>query len=158
MTLQITIPLSEKRYNRIQRWARFRHQEVGAAISDYLMDTLPESDSYIIPPAEPDENVTREKQAYIRLHPALKQTHLGKYVAIYNGQLVDEDEDYSLLIERIDTRYPDEFVWTSKVEDAPIKTLFSNRSLPQHRNCHSRMFLAGIHKLYRWITAYSLRE
>ena len=124
MTLQVTIPLSENTYNRVQRWAQFRRQEIGAAISDYLTDTLPESDLYVVPPAESDDAVEQEKRAYMRLHPALKRTHLGKYVAIHAGQLVDEDEDYGALFERIDARYPDQFVWMSKVEDEPIKTIF----------------------------------
>lgn len=125
MTLQVTIPLSENTYNRVQRWAQLRRQEIGAAISDYLTETLPESDLYVVPPAESDDDVEREKQAYIRLHATLKETHLGKYVAIHASQLIDEDENYGALFERIDARYPDQFVWMSKVEDEPIKTIFT---------------------------------
>ncbi|MCA9998370.1 MAG: hypothetical protein KDE56_21555 [Anaerolineales bacterium] len=124
MTLQVTIPLSEKTYKRVQQWAALRQQDIGEAIADYLTDTLPNSDSLIVPPAEPDDEVEREKQAYIQLHPTLKQTHLGKYVAIYNGRLVDEDEAYSALFERIDALYPDSFVWMTQVKEKPIETLF----------------------------------
>lgn len=124
MTLQVTIPLSEKTYKRVEQWAQARQQNIGEAIADYLTDTLPDSDLFVIPPAEKDEAVEREKEAYIRLHPKLKQTHLGKYVAIYNGRLIDEDDDYGALFERIDSLYPDNFVWLSQVKDATIETLF----------------------------------
>jgi hypothetical protein len=124
MTLRVTIPLPEKTYKRVKQWAESRQQEIGEAIADYLTNNLPNSDLYVIPPAEQDDDVEREKQAYIRLHPALKKTHLGKYVAIYNGRLVDEDEEYGSLFERIDAHYPDEFVWMTQVKDEPIETLF----------------------------------
>jgi hypothetical protein len=124
MALQVTVPLSEKTYKRVKQWAESRQQNIGEAIADYLTNTLPDSDLYVIPPAEADENVEREKQAYIRLHPDLRQTHLGRYVAIYNGRLIDEDEDYGAMLERIDAHYPDKFVWLTQVKDEPIETLF----------------------------------
>lgn len=62
-------------------------------------------------------------QAYIALHPQLKTTHFGQYVAIYGGQLVDHDADHAALYERIDARYPNEYVWMSKVEAEPMQTL-----------------------------------
>ena len=124
MSLQVTVPLSEKTYERVKQWADLRQQNIGEAIADYLTSTLPDSDFYVVPPAEVDEAVEREKQAYIRLHSSLKQTHLGKYVAIYNGRLVDEDDDYGTLFERIDRLYPDRFVWLSQVKDEPLETLF----------------------------------
>jgi hypothetical protein len=72
---------------------------------------------------EQDPVLAHEMQAYITLHPMLKKTHLGKHVAIYQGRLVDIDDDYDTLTRRIDARYPDQFVWISTVEEEPIKTL-----------------------------------
>ena len=63
---------------------------------------------------EQDPVLAHEMQAYITLHPMLKKTHLGKHVAIYQGRLVDIDDDYDTLTRRIDARYPDQFVWISK--------------------------------------------
>jgi hypothetical protein len=37
--------------------------------------------------------------------------------------MVDHDEDYGALFERIDDRYPDSFVWLTRVEDEPIGSL-----------------------------------
>ena len=71
-----------------------------------------------------DAAMNREMLAYIAMHPNLKKTHLGKHVAIYEGRLIDSDEDYDSLTRRIDAQYPDQFVWISTVENEPIKTLF----------------------------------
>lgn len=35
----------------------------------------------------------RERHAFGEMLPSLLQTHLGKYVAVYGGQVVDSDED-----------------------------------------------------------------
>jgi hypothetical protein len=123
MTLHVNVPLSESTYKRVKRWADLRRQDVGEAIAEYLDDTLPTADKALITPAEADPAVEREKAAYIRLHPHLKSRYLGQYVAIYGGELVDHDEDNGALFERIDERYPDTFVWMTRVEEEPIGTI-----------------------------------
>ena len=74
-------------------------------------------------PAELDEAPTPEMQAYLALHPMLKEKYLGQYVAIYQGKLIDHDPDHEALYIRIDAEYPDEFVWISLVEEEAIPTL-----------------------------------
>ena len=62
----------------------------------------------------------------------IKNKYLGQHIAILNGQLIDVDEDYGALYERIDAQYPDRFVWMAAVEDEPMPTLVfrSPDSLP----------------------------
>ncbi len=48
---------------------------------------------------------------------------ISQSVYYLNGQLIDVDEDFSALYERIDAKYLDRFVWRAKVEDAPMPTL-----------------------------------
>lgn len=48
-----------------------------------------------------DDNTT----AYRRMHPELVEKYSGKYVAIYNGDLVDQDEDFQQLHHRIRGRF-----------------------------------------------------
>ena len=67
--------------------------------------------------------MAQEKAAYLRLYPELKTQYAGQYVAIHDGQLVDHDTDYGALFERIDDRFPDRFVWLTRVEDEPIGTV-----------------------------------
>jgi broad specificity phosphatase PhoE len=124
MTLHINVPLSESTYRRVKQWAESRRQDVGEAIAEYLDDTLPTADNVAASLSEEDAAVAREEAAYIRLHPQLKETHFGKYVAIYGGELVDYDIDNRALYKRIDERYPDEFVWMSRVEDEAIGTIY----------------------------------
>lgn len=69
-----------------------------------------------------DPAFNREMQAFIVLHPTLKKTHFGKHVAIFQGRLIDSDDDYDALTRRIDKCHPDHFVWVSTVEEEPIKT------------------------------------
>ncbi|MCL4870295.1 MAG: hypothetical protein KJ063_15125 [Anaerolineae bacterium] len=71
----------------------------------------------------PDPAVQREKTAYLAMHTTLKESYLGQYVAIHKGQLVDWDEDYMALFQRIDEQYPDQFVWLTQVNDEPTRTI-----------------------------------
>lgn len=123
MTQNINVPLSDRTYRHIKRWAEARQQDMGDAIAEFLVENLPGSDTRSIPPAETDSLVEQEKAAYLQLYPQLKVEYAGKYVAIYNGQLVDYDADYGVLFERIDDLYPDTFVWLTRVEDESIGTI-----------------------------------
>jgi hypothetical protein len=67
--------------------------------------------------------VKREMQAYITLHPMLKEKYLGQHVAIYEGKLIDVDQDYGALCQRIDAQYPNEFVWLATVGEEAMPTL-----------------------------------
>jgi hypothetical protein len=73
--------------------------------------------------SEPNEAVDREMQAYVAMHPQLKQQFLGKHVAIYGGELIDMDDNFAALYARIDAKYPDEFVWLTPVEEEAIPTI-----------------------------------
>lgn len=123
MTQNITVSLSDRAYRRIKRWAETRDQEMGAAIAEFLATNLPDDNGLGIPPTAEDPNVSKEKTAYLQLYPKLKTTYAGQYVAIHNGRLVDHDADYGALFERIDDRFPDRFVWLTRVDDEPIGTL-----------------------------------
>lgn len=122
MSQNVNISLSDHAYRRIKRWAEARQQDVGDAIAEFLDENLPDNDALILP-AEADPVVEQEKKAYLQLYPQLKKQYSGRYVAIQNGELVDHDVDYGALFERIDDRFPDTFVWLTRVEDEPIGTI-----------------------------------
>lgn len=126
MTHYINVPLSDKSYQHLKQWAEAHHQEVGEAIAHYLAEwpPLPINDSeWVVRPAANAPEVAREELAYIKLYPQLQEEFAGQYVAIYQGELIDHDTDYGALLERIDARYPDEFVWLTPVIDTPIQTI-----------------------------------
>ena len=121
MIEQITVSIPQKLYRRVRELARTRNQPVDDVLVDVLDRALPADEPY--PNNNEDDAVEREMQAFIQMHPVLKEKYLGQHVAIFDGQLIDVDEDYGALYERIDTQYPDQFVWMAMVEDEPIPTL-----------------------------------
>ncbi len=125
MAKQITVVLSDREYQRAQEVARLRQQDMEELLAEVIKEGLDaraangEQSDW----AEHDPAVEREMAAYIALHPELKEKYFGKYVAIYHGALIDLDDDESALFERINEKYPDEFVWLTRVGPEPIETI-----------------------------------
>lgn len=61
----------------------------------------------------------REEAAFRKLHPSLYKQYAGKYVAIYNEQLIDSDLDQVVLYRRVRQQYPGEFIWIAPVNKSP---------------------------------------
>lgn len=133
MTAQAILELPKALYDRVQRLAHDRQQPIPELIAEAL--DLAEENGFVDEFSsaaisgevddwsEPDEVVEREMQAYIAMHPQLKKQFLGKYVAVHGGKLVDVDDNFDALYERIDARFPDEFVWLTPVEAEAISTI-----------------------------------
>ena len=121
MAEQITVSIPQKLYRRVRELARVRKRPVDDVLLEVLDQALPPGDESDV--TDEDTAVEREMKAYIALHPMLKEKYLGRHVAIYGGELIDVDKDYAALYERIDTQYPDEFVWLATVEEEAIPTL-----------------------------------
>ena len=130
MAEQVSISIPQPIYRRVRELARLRNRPVDDVLIEVLDQALPRDDKPDV--AEEDAAVEREMQAYISLHPMLKEKYLGQHVAIYNGQLIDVGEDFGALYRRIDAQYPDEFVWLATVEEEAMPTLVfrSPRLLP----------------------------
>lgn len=69
-------------------------------------------------------NIDREKNAYKKMHPTLLKKYEGEYVAIYEQKLVDHDADKLALYQRIDKKYPDQFVLMRPVEKNPEREIY----------------------------------
>ncbi len=84
MAEQINVPVPQTLYRRVRELARMRKQPVDNVLAEVLDQVLPPSNE----PDIPDEEtaVERETQAYISLHPTLKEKHLGQHVAIFDGR------------------------------------------------------------------------
>lgn len=72
---------------------------------------------------EREKVMSREGAAFQRLHPHLKTKYLGKYVAIYQEQVVDSDSNQAELYRRIKQKFPDTFLWIAPVRDSPDEIL-----------------------------------
>lgn len=65
-----------------------------------------------------------EIEAFKLMHRQLMQEYLGRYVAIFQGKLVDHDSDPVTLLQRIKQQYPDQVVLRRKVEKQPERILY----------------------------------
>jgi signal transduction protein with GAF and PtsI domain len=126
MTTQVVLELPDQVYERAQHLAQLRQQAVAEVITEVLNDALPsdELDTEVEESSSADKALDREMQAYIAMHPRLKEKYLGQHVAVYNGRLIDHDKDFDLLYERVRKQYPDEIVWMSTVKTEPIETIY----------------------------------
>ena len=95
MAEQVSITIPQPIYRRVRELARLRNRTVDDVLVEVLDQALPPDAMPDV--ADEDAAVEREMQAYIALHPMLKEKYLGQHVAIYNGQLIDVDKDYGAL-------------------------------------------------------------
>lgn len=126
MEAQVTVTLPDRLYHRVQSLARVKHRQMAEAIVEHLEATLPEGED--VPAAidlhqQQSAALAREEAAYIRLHPQLKMTHFGRYVAIYQGGLLDADDTFGALVERVRRKLPNQVVWLTQVKEEPIQTI-----------------------------------
>ena len=66
-----------------------------------------------------EEKLQAEAQAFAQLHLQLVPHYLGQFVAIFEGQLVDNDKDFETLYLRIQKKYKDEVVLIRQVMAKP---------------------------------------
>lgn len=69
------------------------------------------------------EKIRREAAAYRRLHPQLLTDHLGQYVAVHHGRVVDSDSHFEALHRRIRERFGNQAVLIRQVETEPKREL-----------------------------------
>ena len=101
--------------------ARVRNQPVDDVLVEVLDQALPSNEEFLN--SAEDDAVEKEMRAFVEMHPMLKEKYLGQHVAIFDGQLIDVDEDYGTLYKRIDAKYPDQFVWLATITNDPMPTL-----------------------------------
>ena len=67
--------------------------------------------------------IKAEAEAFRSMHTELAQKYLGQYVAIHEGQVVDNDEDFQVLHARIRKRFGHQPVLLRRVEAKPERVL-----------------------------------
>jgi hypothetical protein len=70
------------------------------------------------------EKLQAEIAVFTQLHPTLKETHFGQFVAIHEGNLVDSDADFETLFLRVQARYGDLAILMRQVSDSPEKVIY----------------------------------
>jgi len=69
------------------------------------------------------QSLESEIQAFEAMHSALIQTHLGQYVALYRGRVIDADPDFETLYLRVRSQYADDPVLIRLVTREPTETI-----------------------------------
>ncbi|MEM9776734.1 MAG: DUF5678 domain-containing protein [Chloroflexota bacterium] len=122
MALDISISLSEETLEKAKRLAKQKNKKVTEVLGEHLERTLPDATDSDLPPEW--ENA---KKVWLRIHPELVNTYLGKYVAIVDEKVVDYDQHRSPLYIRVKEKYPNTFFFTRLVTIEAEPVLRSGR-------------------------------
>ena len=121
MAHQVTLTIPNNIFQQAQNLARKQARPVEDILSESIV--LQKSVNFT-DLSEVNPELDQEMEAYIAMHPQLRQTMLGKHVAVYQSELIDSDDNLDKLTERIHAKYPSETVWVSKIKDKPIDTSY----------------------------------
>jgi hypothetical protein len=84
-----------------------------------MSETTAPATHEVVLPVPPESKWRREYQAFLRMLPALLETHRGKYVAVDGGKVVDSDEDEAALTFRVLARNGNQPIHVGLVTDEP---------------------------------------
>src|SRR5262245_41504960 len=110
MTVDITLKVPDRLYRRIEQVANATRR----TISDVVLEAVERS----FPVFYVDESRTqleREVAAFEAMHAELWTHYPQQYVALYEGRVIDHDDDEVALLDRIDARYPGQVVLVRQV-------------------------------------------
>ena len=89
-----------------------------------LSDAISESTSTPSYSVHPNRDaMRREIDAYNQMHSKLVTTHLNEYVSLFQGEVVDHDEDPVALHRRIKAKFPNRIVLSRKVTTDPERVI-----------------------------------
>jgi hypothetical protein len=66
------------------------------------------------------KRLTTETEAWYRLPPETRQQYIGQFVAVYQGQIVDNDSDRAILYQRLRQRYGRQTILITEGGDTPM--------------------------------------
>lgn len=105
--------------------------DLSGAIAQLVRNQLGEESKVAgLDQAEPDQfdaalaQIEKEHDTFISQHAELLQQYRGQYVAMRDGQIVDNDRDQDALYRRILSNYGDEPVLITSVDTEPIATYY----------------------------------
>ncbi|HRW03847.1 MAG TPA: DUF5678 domain-containing protein [Caldilineaceae bacterium] len=83
-----------------------------------------ERDDFDVVEKDRFDPIDREVAAYEALHASLLKRYANQYVAIYQGKLIDHDSNKLALFQRIEEKYPNEFVLMRPVQEQPEREFY----------------------------------
>ncbi len=110
MTKQIMLTLSDEVYEQFLQMAEAEQR----SIADVIVDVIaPVSPIFSVDPRRPA--MLQEQAAYKAMHPQLLEHYEGQYVAVFQGQVIDHDQDIGSLVQRVNRDLPEEVVLVKQV-------------------------------------------
>ena len=73
------------------------------------------------------EKIQQKVESFMTMHAELSERYLGQYVAVHNGEVVDHDDDFQALHERIRKRFGRQPVMIRRVESNPERAMTFRR-------------------------------
>ena len=123
MEIKTNLSIPQRLYERAYRVAQSQQRDVADVVTEALEKGLPPLEPHTI-----NGQRQREIAAFQQLHASLLKNHLGEYVAIFGERVVDHDNDKVALLQRIDSKYPNDFVLIRQVRPTP-EIIYENRSI-----------------------------
>ena len=119
MHMNVTLKIAKELYERAQRLARRRNQDVSDLLAESIRLGISEDEETLYPGFSAGETAVmqREEQAFQQLHPQLREKYPQEYVAIFEGQLIDHDPDLGQILKRVKQQYSGHFVWIAPVQN-----------------------------------------
>jgi hypothetical protein len=114
MSRQATLTIPRPLYEQARRVAQNQQRDVDDLIAEVLAHGLRAVD---VAPAFSEQD--REIKAFQQMHSDLLMRFADEYVAIFEAELVDHDADLATLLERVEQKYPDNFVLIRPVRKEP---------------------------------------
>ena len=108
---------------RAERLAQQQARQVREVVAEALELGLP-----LLETADTTPELEREAESFRQMHPTWREQYVGEYVAVYQGRLVDHDPVFETLLERIDEKFPTEFVLIRPLLDEP-EIVYDHRSI-----------------------------
>lgn len=118
MSVRTVLNIPQATYRKAMLFANEQDSDVEQLFVDAIRERFEP-----FPLDEQHDQMQREIAAYQQLHPMLVQTHLGDYVAVYQGKVVDYSTELDEIADRIDENYPDQVVLVRQVQSTPNPVL-----------------------------------
>lgn len=112
MGIPVMIEVPEPLYEQATEVAVSTRRAVGEVLQEMFIRSFPP----MYNGGQEFDAMDREVDAFEAMHAMLWAKYPNQFVAIYQGQVVDYDNDEWALIHRIDQRYPDAVVMIDQVK------------------------------------------
>ena len=114
----LTLPVPDNIYQRAEHRAKIEARPI--------TEVLQENIQWVFSPFHINEEraaMQREVNAYEAMHAKLWEQYPNKYIAMYQGQVIDHDDDKIALAIRIEEECPDQVVLIRQVQPELPKPL-----------------------------------